>query len=331
MAGPGTPGVWFITPMGMQAVESGLAAIRRGEVPRPDEATTQRPSPFWTQSIREGDSFQTLPPSPRSYRLPGGVAVLELKGTIYTTRTALSDMLAWAYGGVMLDEWLSAFGALLNDQSVRSVLLDIDSPGGSAASVPEAAAIIRAASKKKTVCAFTSSQACSAAYYLGAAAGSFAAHKGADVGSVGAVIHFMDDADFLESKGYKEMVFVSSVSPDKWPDPKSAEGAALFQSYVDRTGEQFVSDVARFRGVSASAVKRDFGRGWIVPAQQALEAGMIDRVAGMDQVISWLQSGQPVAKAPEPSSPTPAAAAGKVAARAVAPPAVTGRAVPAGA
>jgi ClpP class serine protease len=50
----------------------------------------------------------------------------------------------------------------------------------------------------------------------------------------------------------------------------------------------FLADVAAGRGVKVSAVKADFGQGRTMMAQEALKAGMVDRVATLEQIIDEL-------------------------------------------
>jgi ClpP class serine protease len=55
---------------------------------------------------------------------------------------------------------------------------------------------------------------------------------------------------------------------------------------VDRFYEAFVSDVARNRGVDASYVKQNFGKGGRVMAEEAAKVGMIDGVLTIEELIS---------------------------------------------
>ena len=67
--------------------------------------------------------------------------------------------------------------------------------------------------------------------------------------------------------------------------------AALFAEILDPFYAQFVAHVARNRGVSEEAVRNGFGRGGVLLAGDALQAGMIDRVGDWNQFLREL-SGQ---------------------------------------
>jgi len=70
--------------------------------------------------------------------------------------------------------------------------------------------------------------------------------------------------------------------------PLDDEARATIQAKVDESMAQFVADVAKGRGVSASAVRSDYGEGRAVSSSQALAAGMIDRIATLDETIARL-------------------------------------------
>jgi ClpP class serine protease len=69
------------------------------------------------------------------------------------------------------------------DQTITTVILNIDSPGGVSVGVPELAEKIK--NFKKKVISFTSNEACSAAYWIGSQASEFYATPSSTVGSVG--------------------------------------------------------------------------------------------------------------------------------------------------
>jgi hypothetical protein len=92
------------------------------------------------------------------------------------------------------------------------------------------------------------------------------------LGSIGVVMAVRDPR---RDKG-KDIEFVSSVSPNKRPDPTTPSGQDQYQALVDQLGDIFVAAVARNRGVKPQAVLDDFGAGGLLVGAQAVEAGMAD-------------------------------------------------------
>ena len=179
---------------------------------------------------------------------------------------------------------------VMADDRYKAVVLDIDSPGGTSANVPELADQIYEARDKKRMIAVASGQMCSAAYWIGAAADEIAASPSAVVGSVGVYLVHEDLTVALEQDGIT--ITEISAGPYKtefapWNE-LSDEAEAFAREYVDSLYSWFVTDVARFRGTTAEAVRGGYGQGRALRAADALKAGMIDRVATLDEVLAGL-------------------------------------------
>ena len=96
------------------------------------------------------------------------------------------------------------------DPSIKTIILDIDSPGGTSVGVPELANRIKNCSKD--VISFTSNEACSAAYWIGSQANvGFYATPSSTVGSVGVYICFNDISKMFEMEGVKAEVIKSGI------------------------------------------------------------------------------------------------------------------------
>jgi hypothetical protein len=93
----------------------------------------------------------------------------------------------------------------------------------------------------------------------------------------------------------KRYEIVSSQSPRKRPDPSTEEGRAQILEQVDHLASLFISRVASFRGVTADKVTSDFGRGGVLPAHLAVEAGMADSLGNFEGLIAELNSSDAVA------------------------------------
>jgi len=219
------------------------------------------------------------------------LAVLPVKGVIVPH----ADLMTEISGGTTIDGFLAQLRDAVADPAISTIVLDIDSPGGSVELLAEAAAEIRAARDRKEVVAVANAFAASAAYYLMAQASTAIASPSSMVGSIGTIAIHQDLSKALELEGVEPTIvtfgeFKAETHPFK---PLDAEGEAEMQRMVDSYGREFVADVARGRGVSASKVEHDFGRGRMLRAGDALAAGMVDGVASFDEVIDRLAAGKP--------------------------------------
>lgn len=225
-------------------------------------------------------------PEPAIPSRSGAVAVIPIRGTIAHRMGGMSE----ASGGVSAESISMMLRAALADDSVGSIILDVDSPGGTVTGLQELAAEIRAAREQKRIVAVANGLMASAAYWLGSQATEVVSIPSGEVGSKGVVMPHKDLSAALEKEGIKVRVFRSSKH--KWAgnpfEPLSDEQAAEIQERVDAAGAQFDKDVAAGRVVELSAVRAGFGEGRVLDAKAAKAAGLIDRIATMDETIARL-------------------------------------------
>ena len=205
--------------------------------------------------------------------LVGEVAVIPVWGAILNKRSAFFSS---------YDEIEADLALAVADSRVKRIVLDIDSPGGMVEGCADCAELIAGVSSIKPVSAQVRGSACSAAYWLAAAASPIAATQGSIVGSVGAVIHYVDLEPLLEKMGARVVEVVARQSPAKRLDPDGDEGRVELQAIVDDAGERFVNALAVYRDTTPAAVLETFGQGRVFPAAAALTRRMIDRVGGFD-------------------------------------------------
>lgn len=212
-------------------------------------------------------------------RSAGAVVVLPLRGVIDQHRS-------W-YAGVSVDELSDVLGKLVADESVGAIVLQWDSPGGNVFGVPEFTETIRSYRAVKPIYSLADAEAYSAAYWLGSAASKMFVIPSGGVGSIGVWTAHSDFSKAYEAEGIK--VTLISSTPEKvegnpW-EPLSDAARASMQEEVDSYYGMFVDAVAKNRGLSANKVKADFGTGRTVMAQPALEAGMVDGIATLPELL----------------------------------------------
>jgi ClpP class serine protease len=234
----------------------------------------------------------------------GRTAILPITGPIIRRGNLLSSL----SGGPMTSVEMLAkdFTRAVEDDAFDAILLDVDSPGGEASGISELAGIISQARDTKPITAYVGDLAASAAYWLASAASEVVVHRMAALGSIGVVMAVPDPS--ASPKDHVE--FVSSVSPNKRPDPTSKEGKSELQTLVDALADIFVEDVAAQRGVSVEAVTGDFGRGGLRVGADAVEHGMADRLGTFEEVVADLNgpkkgTRRPVGGTPPPEPPDP--------------------------
>ncbi len=182
------------------------------------------------------------------------------------------------------------FDTFLADDSIKAIVLEIDSPGGSVAGLTELAAKIAAAKGQKKVVAVANTMAASAAYWLGSQAQEFYVTPSGEVGSIGVWTMHVDQSKAIEEMGLK-LTLISAgkykVEGNPW-EPATEEMVAFTQGQVDGYYDQFVRAVASGRGVPQKAVREGFGQGRMLMAVPAQTENMVDGVASLDEVLGLL-------------------------------------------
>lgn len=216
----------------------------------------------------------------------GAVAVLPIYGTITLRSVPMSDE-----GSTTLAISRS-LDALLADDSVDTILLDIDSPGGTVDGVPELAAKIMAARSQKKIVAIANTMAASAAYWLATAAEELVVSPSGTVGSVGVYMVHVDYSEQNKAMGVNPtyISYGDHKVDGNFDAPLSPEALAHYKAEVEKVGESFVKSVAKQMGLTPDTVRKSFGGGRVVQAEEAVERGMAHRVASYDETLERLVS-----------------------------------------
>ncbi len=202
-----------------------------------------------------------------------GRGVLVINGPIIPRGNALTE----SSGIAAIDKLTKDFKAFEADESIKEIVLLIDSPGGAVTGVSDFAKLIKAS--EKPTASFIVGQAASAAYWIASATDRIVSTDTGQPGSLGVVLTHRMTAE----EGERE--FVSAQSPYKRPDLDSKEGKAVMQNLVNEIADVFIETVAENRGVSVKTVLDKFGKGALVVAKKALEVGMIDEISTVNDFM----------------------------------------------
>jgi protease-4 len=218
---------------------------------------------------------------------PGHVAILRLYGPIA--------------GGARTADWIELVRRLRESRRVPAVVLDIDSPGGSAtASDDMFLALERLAAKKPLVAAIRGTGA-SGSYLAAMAARTIVAQPHAIVGSIGVISAGPRLPRLLDRLGV-------SVSENRagrlkgmgapWRE-ETDEERAKEQAIVDAFYDAFVGRVVRGRRLTEEKV-RALATGEIWLGEQAVELGLVDEIGDLERAVELAAdaAGVPARSAP---------------------------------
>ncbi len=218
-----------------------------------------------------------------------GIAVLPLYGVVTQRGNMIDDVSG--PGSVSTQLFGSALRDAIADPAVGSILIDIDSPGGSVYGVAELADEIAAARSQKPVVAIANSLAASAAYWIGAQASELYVTPGGEVGSIGVWQAHFDYSEAMSRDGVKPtLISAGKFKVEGNPyAPLDDEARSFLQSRTDDYYAAFTKAVAKGRGVAISQVREGMGQGRVLGADAALAENMVDGISTFSDVLKKMQ------------------------------------------
>jgi protease-4 len=210
-------------------------------------------------------------PRALSFLSGDGVGVLQIEGAIDDSRTVTAELKRFKEA-----PW------------IKAIVVRIDSPGGAVAPTQEIFDELEKAKKRKPVIASMGSVATSGGYYIASACDLILANPGTLTGSIGVIMQLSNVEELMKKVGVKGYNIKSGVNKDIGSpfQPLSAEGKEILQSLVDNVHSQFVSAVARGRGMNEAQVRK-LADGRVYSGAQAKELGLVDQFGTLDDAIEF--------------------------------------------
>lgn len=170
-----------------------------------------------------------------------------------------------------------------NDSRVTGkIRLRMETPGGIITDLDETSQVLF--NLKKPTETIGSGMIASAGYYLASQTDSITVNSpSVFVGSIGVAVEFIDRSKLDDERGVKRVTLTSTDAPDKRPDLSTTNGQKSLIRELDALHNIFVSRIVQGRNKNDSAftnkiVNETFGKGAVLIASEAMDAGMIDGV-----------------------------------------------------
>lgn len=197
------------------------------------------------------------------------VGVVEVAGVIDSSRETIDQILDFK-----------------EDDSIKAVVLRIDSPGGGVGPSQEIHEEIKKLAGVKPVVVSMGSVAASGGYYMAAPAARIFANPGTLTGSIGVIMEFTSYQELLEKIGLRNQVVKSGEHKDIGSParPLSDSDRKILQGVIDDVHRQFIAAVAEGRKMDPEKVRR-LADGRIFTGRQALEAGLVDELGNLQDSI----------------------------------------------
>lgn len=198
----------------------------------------------------------------------GSVGVIELNGPIMESKKILKKLASFE-----------------EDDSIKAVVLRLNSPGGAVAPSQEIYDAVRA--YQKPLVASMGSVAASGAFYIAMGAKKIFANAGTLTGSIGVIMEFANLSKLYEWAKVQRYAIKTGRFKDAGAEYKEmdTESRALLQALVDDVLMQFKDAVVKGRRQSLEKVTA-IADGRIFSGAQALKLGMVDQLGGIQDAIN---------------------------------------------
>lgn len=192
------------------------------------------------------------------------------------------------YCGIAGTDTLANFFKLANKtESVKTIIMLYNTPGGTVAGTANFAATI--AEKTKKVISVVTGMCCSAGYWLASQGDEIIATSATDIiGSIGTMASWYDRSKYLAENGIILREFTATASQDKnkaFKEANEGRGKLLVESMLDPLNDEFIADVLRGRSGKISAEENDVLTGKTFTAKPAKANGLIDDIKPFDLIL----------------------------------------------
>ena len=215
----------------------------------------------------------------------GKVGLIHIEGLI-TADAGSAGLLSEASAGS--EQIIAALEEFRKDDGVKSLVLRINSPGGSAAGSQEVYQEIqkvRRSGKKITVS--MGDVAASGGYYIASAADRIMADQATMTGSIGVIMHTSDMHELFDKIGIKFDTIKTGPYKDMGSTsrPMTPAEKQLLQNLVDDVYQQFITDVSVGRGIPVAQVRR-LADGRVFTGRQAAKYKLVDQIGSMQDALN---------------------------------------------
>lgn len=209
---------------------------------------------------------------------------------------SVSGPLTYIEYEAMCGEQNSSYQQIVDDfdklcsMGARTIVMDVDSPGGEAYGLQETGRYLRKKANEKGIqlVAYVDGLSASAAFGLSVAAHEIIANPDAELGSVGVVVKLRNMNKAMNNAGVEDTYIYAGDSkiPFKEDGSFREDFLADIQYKVDALYQQFTEYVADMRGIDVGVVKSTQAK--VLIAQDAIKIGFADKVMTREDFSNYL-------------------------------------------
>ncbi len=205
------------------------------------------------------------------------------KIALIVMRGLISSSLPGNVGDTMVDDMRAALQQAREDNHVKAIVLEIDSPGGEVTASDEIYNAVVKARARKPVVVYMDTLAASGGYYVSCGGKYIMANDTTITGSIGVIIQTLNYEQLFNKIGLSSVVFKSGKFKDilNGARPMTPEERDYIQAFVMKTYDKFLGVVSKERNLPAEGLRNGIADGRIMSGKEAVENKLID---GLGQI-----------------------------------------------
>lgn len=213
----------------------------------------------------------------------GNIALIEIKGII--TGDGADGLLS---SSVSSKEIIALIEKADKNMFIKAIILEINSPGGSAVASAEVAEAVQ--KSQKPVVAVIREVGASGAYWIASATDRIYAHPLSMTGSIGVIGSYLEFAGLLERYNVTYRRLVAGDYKDTGNPYKrmTEEEQTLYQQKLDAMHAAFIDAVAKNRNLDLEKVRK-LATGFVYLGGEAITLNLIDELGGVSGAEEYIE------------------------------------------
>jgi protease-4 len=241
-------------------------------------------------ALQRFGSVREVEPIPRFREVliqKGGRAVTD-KVVLITMRGLISSSIPGSVSDSMVDDMRMALQQARDDDRVKAIVVEIDSPGGEVTASDAIYSALVKARARKPVVVYMDSLAASGGYYVSCGGKFLMASETTITGSIGVIIQTLNYEQLFNKVGLASVIFKSGKFKDmlNGARPITPEERELVQSFIMKTYDKFLGVVAKERNLPADLLRNTIADGRILSGKDALQNKLIDGLGELDDAFA---------------------------------------------
>jgi protease IV len=210
------------------------------------------------------------------------------KIALIVMRGLISSSVPGNVGDSMVDDLRAALRQAREDDRVKAVVLEVDSPGGEVTASDQIYTAVTRTRARKPVVVYMDTLAASGGYYVSCGGKFLMANDTTITGSIGVIIQTFNYEQLFNKIGLASVVFKSGKLKDRLNGarPITPEERTLVQDFVMKTYDKFLGIVAKERNLPADNLRNTIADGRILSGREALDNKLIDGLGQIEDAFS---------------------------------------------